>query len=213
MRSATSPFLHLSMYCDNTRDSLRFVEVHFSRIFCQKFASAFASSNFPPRRRPYCRLLGLGRGMKGPCPANRFKLQRSLRTKLNGECNVLAYDARGHGASHGSRDTVLSLDQLSMDLCALVTNLYPDLNTRGCLLVGHRCVSFRSYRLTLVTCFSMGGPVIANIAAKRLLPNVRGIVVVDVVEGTALQALSGMTALLSKRPTAFPTLTHAIQWR
>lgn len=44
------------------------------------------------------------------------------------------------------------------------------------------------------------------------IPNVQGVVVVDVVEGTALASLSHMNAVLQARPRSFPTPNAAIQW-
>lgn len=36
--------------------------------------------------------------------------------------------------------------------------------------------------------------------------------VVDVVEGTAMAALSNMQMVLSKRPTSFPSIEAAVMW-
>jgi protein phosphatase methylesterase 1 len=60
--------------------------------------------------------------------------------------------------------------------------------------------------------YSMGGSVVVDAANRRLIPNLVGIVVLDVVEGSAMEALSSMTAFLSERPREFPTIEHVIRW-
>ena len=45
-----------------------------------------------------------------------------------------------------------------------------------------------------------------------MLPQIVGLVVIDVVEGTALDALHSMQSFLRSRPSSFPTLENAIEW-
>lgn len=59
---------------------------------------------------------------------------------------------------------------------------------------------------------SMGGALAVHIAKTGAIPALAGLVVIDVVEGTALEALSSMNALLAGRPKAFRSLAHAIEW-
>ncbi|KAI9266384.1 PIN domain-like protein [Helicostylum pulchrum] len=58
----------------------------------------------------------------------------------------------------------------------------------------------------------MGGSVAVNVAHKRLLKNVIGVTVIDVVEGSAIDALSSMTKILSSRPVEFNSYGQAILW-
>lgn len=58
----------------------------------------------------------------------------------------------------------------------------------------------------------MGGSVVVNVAHKRLLKNVIGVTVLDVVEGSAIDALSSMTKILSSRPVQFNSYEQAILW-
>lgn len=39
-----------------------------------------------------------------------------------------------------------------------------------------------------------------------------GLVVIDVVEGTAIASLAHMSAILSNRPPSFPSLQVALEW-
>lgn len=57
----------------------------------------------------------------------------------------------------------------------------------------------------------MGGAV--AVEAAEIIPNVVGLCVIDVVEGSALESLSAMQSILRGRPTSFQSLEHAIQWR
>ena len=60
---------------------------------------------------------------------------------------------------------------------------------------------------------SMGGAIAIRVAASGLLKTLVGMVVIDVVEGTALAALSHMQAVLSNRPDTFASEDEAVQWR
>ncbi|CAH2003295.1 unnamed protein product [Acanthoscelides obtectus] len=56
----------------------------------------------------------------------------------------------------------------------------------------------------------MGGAV--AVEAVQHMDNVGGLCVIDVVEGTALDALSSMQSILRGRPTHFRSIPQAIQW-
>lgn len=58
----------------------------------------------------------------------------------------------------------------------------------------------------------MGGAIAVHTAAQGLIPSLSGLVVIDVVEGTALEALSSMQSFLRGRPKVFSSLEHAIEW-
>ncbi|RUO96134.1 hypothetical protein BC936DRAFT_142567, partial [Jimgerdemannia flammicorona] len=61
---------------------------------------------------------------------------------------------------------------------------------------------------------SMGGSVVTDVAHKQLLKpfHVLGLAVLDVVEGSAMEALSSMLSYLRTRPTQFRSLEQAIEW-
>lgn len=58
---------------------------------------------------------------------------------------------------------------------------------------------------------SLGGAVSAHIAANNLLPTLC-LCVIDVVEGSAMDALQSMQTYLSSRPRTFKSLEQGIQW-
>jgi protein phosphatase methylesterase 1 len=46
----------------------------------------------------------------------------------------------------------------------------------------------------------------------KLIPSLLGIIVIDVVEGTAMESLSAMQSFLRSRPTHFKSIQNAIEW-
>lgn len=61
---------------------------------------------------------------------------------------------------------------------------------------------------------SMGGAVAVNVASSEKCPaSLVGVVVIDVVEGTALGALASMQSFLRSRPQSFNSIEDAVRWR
>lgn len=50
------------------------------------------------------------------------------------------------------------------------------------------------------------------VRAAPLIPNLYGLGVIDVVEGTAMDALASMQSFLRSRPSSFGTISQAIEW-
>ncbi|GAA5990652.1 hypothetical protein JCM11641_001263 [Rhodosporidiobolus odoratus] len=133
-------------------------------------------------------------------------LAQELVEKGDGKVGVLAYDARGHGktvlppAVTSEVDLIdMSLEYMANDLVALLKAMYPvRAQAPSLILVGH----------------SMGGAVVAEACNTlvRDVAEVAGIVVIDVVEGTAIEALSGMSALIAGQPKMFDSPEDAIAW-
>jgi len=106
---------------------------------------------------------------------------------------LLAFDARGHGKSHDTRD--YSLQALGVDMMDVIH-----------YTVGR--YSLQEYDLVLVG-HSLGGAVVTRLA-HQMKP--LGLVVLDVVEGSALEALAMMNTVISKRPKGFKSYDDAIEW-
>ncbi|KAI9828702.1 MAG: Protein phosphatase methylesterase 1 [Thelocarpon impressellum] len=137
-----------------------------------------------------------------------FAVFTSELRKLLPNVGILSLDARGHGdtvvkgeAGGGSNPSLdLSLETLSSDLVSVVRltqeklgwTTLPDI-----LLMGH----------------SLGGAVVTNVASQgKLGEKVLGYVVLDVVEGSAIDALQSMQTYLSTRPSVFDSLASGIDW-
>ncbi|OXU17161.1 hypothetical protein TSAR_011490 [Trichomalopsis sarcophagae] len=106
-------------------------------------------------------------------------------------CQVMAIDLRGHGSSTTKDDGDLSINTLATDVASILESVSEN---RPVILVGH----------------SLGGAIAVRTAP--LVPNVVGVVVIDVVEGTALDALRSMQGFLRSRPSTFPTIAKAVEW-
>ncbi|KAI9295043.1 protein phosphatase methylesterase [Neoconidiobolus thromboides FSU 785] len=124
-------------------------------------------------------------------------MAKALHDMLKGACTVLSYDARGHGSTKTNEPGNLSLNQLRKDLENIIEKSVP---SGEIILVGH----------------SMGGAVAASAASvnKGQIKgkSIAGLVVIDVVEGTALAALSSMSMILDSRPKSFKSIEEGIKW-
>uniref|UniRef100_A0A8C6J5Y8 Protein phosphatase methylesterase 1 n=1 Tax=Melopsittacus undulatus TaxID=13146 RepID=A0A8C6J5Y8_MELUD len=59
---------------------------------------------------------------------------------------------------------------------------------------------------------SMGGAIAVHTAVANLVPSLLGLCMIDVVEGTAMDALNSMQNFLRSRPKTFKSLENAIEW-
>ncbi|CAI5504693.1 unnamed protein product [Closterium sp. Naga37s-1] len=114
---------------------------------------------------------------------------------MRGEVQVVAVDMRGHGATRTANDLDLSAQTLVEDVAGVARKLFGD-SPPAIVLLGH----------------SMGGAVAVRVAEQQLLPSLAGLVVVDVVEGSAVASLGHMQAVLASRPSHFPSLHKAVEW-
>ena len=111
------------------------------------------------------------------------------------DCQVLAPDLRGHGLTSTQDDYQLSNETLIGDLGDMIVQLFGEAQPPT-LVIGH----------------SMGGALAVRLCNSGLLRCVSGVGVVDVVEGSAMEALAGMSAFLRTRPSRFVSETEAIGW-
>ncbi|CAK5269955.1 unnamed protein product [Mycena citricolor] len=132
-------------------------------------------------------------------------LAKEIAGMTKGECGVLALDARRHGKTkslpEGSKeDEDLSIDILVDDLVEIISTVFPDASAApSLLLIGH----------------SMGGSVVTR-ACPRIQERkfrVTGVAVLDVVEGSAMEALPHMQNLLNSRPDGFDSVENAVEWQ
>uniref|UniRef100_H2LZ61 Protein phosphatase methylesterase 1 n=1 Tax=Oryzias latipes TaxID=8090 RepID=H2LZ61_ORYLA len=98
-------------------------------------------------------------------------------------CRVVAMDLRAHGKEN------------TLDVGKVVEVLYGE-NPPPILIIGH----------------SMGGAIAVHTATANYVPSLLGLCVIDVVEGTAMDALNSMQNFLRSRPKTFKSLENAIEW-
>ncbi|KAK7307937.1 hypothetical protein VNO77_41432 [Canavalia gladiata] len=115
--------------------------------------------------------------------------------KIKEKARVVVMDLRGHGKSLTENDLDLSVETMCNDVLAVIKELYGD-SPPAIIIVGH----------------SMGGSIAVHVAARRSLSTLAGLVVVDVVEGTAMASLIHMQKILSSRMQHFSNLEKAIEW-
>ncbi|CAG7986582.1 unnamed protein product [Penicillium salamii] len=142
--------------------------------------------------------------------------------KILPKAGILSLDARSHGRtvtssldtnrtdkspsttdaaqSEATVELDLSLETLSRDLVYVIHQTQTRMGWQSLpdmILVGH----------------SLGGAVITDVAKKgELGPKLLAYAVLDVVEGSAIDALQSMDMYLSTRPTRFPSLQSGIEW-
>lgn len=115
---------------------------------------------------------------------------------------ILSLDARGHGSTTTTGDAPLdlSLETLRTDLLSAIQETQAQMGWKelpAIVLVGH----------------SLGGAVVTDLAKSSALGNsLLGYAVLDVVEGSAMDALQSMTTYLSTRPTGFASVQAGIDW-
>jgi protein phosphatase methylesterase 1 len=115
---------------------------------------------------------------------------------------ILSPDARGHGETKNPDGDKLdlSLATLASDLLSAIMKTKVEMKWKELppiILVGH----------------SLGGAVVTELAKLGTLgTSVLGYAVLDVVEGSAMDALQSMQTYLSTRPTGFATLEMGIEW-
>eukprot|EP00834_Sanchytrium_tribonematis_P006388 NODE_465_length_7087_cov_1.060962.p4 type:complete len:272 gc:universal NODE_465_length_7087_cov_1.060962:102-917(+) len=108
------------------------------------------------------------------------------------EAQYLLCDLRGHGESLDCTD--YSLEALANDIKDTVDEVVE--LPKFVILVGH----------------SLGASIAIHLSFHLMIPRVIGIVDIDVVEGTALEALQFMKNIVQQRPEQFSTIDQAIQW-
>lgn len=132
--------------------------------------------------------------------------------KLLPEAGILSLDARGHGSTTtiyensppgDSPSEDLSLSTLSSDLLIVIQKTSQTMSWTTLpplILIGH----------------SLGGAVITDFVINKsaALPSgtILGYAVLDVVEGSAIDALQSMQTYLSTRPVGFATVEQGIDW-
>ena len=135
------------------------------------------------------------------------------KCKTQTEVEIYAVDLRNHGESLSMRDggSDFSLKRMVEDVAMILKHMFTQTKKdRKCVLVGH----------------SMGASVASSLAHRedvwtredalnvddRNRTSLAGLIVVDVVEGSALKALPMMSLQLLNRPTSFRTMRDAFRW-
>ena len=113
---------------------------------------------------------------------------------MNANFLMVAYDLRGHGKTTGPTTCILSIDNLYSDASKLIKSYQT--TDKPIFIVGH----------------SLGGAIAVKLLSRGLVENVFGIIVIDIVEETAISSLRHMPEVLETRPKTFPNTEMAVKW-
>jgi protein phosphatase methylesterase 1 len=185
--------------------------IHWSDYFAQEFyleqqrdGSGHAKFHVyltpPSSAKPPLLVLHHGAGSS----AMSFALMAKEVRKAMPDMGILAVEAREHGSvvwdAGGQVDNDLSIELLSQDLMDMLLLTQAKMGWEempNIILIGH----------------SLGGAVVTHTANTWKIGNkLLGYAVLDVVEGSAMEALKHMQAYLAARPKLFPSLPAAVEW-
>lgn len=166
----------------------------------------------PPRGEDRA-VVFVGHHGAGSCGLTFGMLAASLQAKarlLGYNCvpGVFSYDMRGHARSsslnQATENYAMGLDTLTDDAVFVINHFVRSKFPNGAVdvyLVGH----------------SLGGSVLTslvhdNLARLEQPEAIKGLVVIDIVEETAVRALSSMQTYLNHIPREFKSVDDAIEW-
>ncbi|KAK3397475.1 Alpha/Beta hydrolase protein [Sordaria brevicollis] len=136
-------------------------------------------------------------------------LSAEIRKRLP-NAGILSLDARGHGSTTitvpGQEDPGQK-PPLDLSLSTLATDLF------NVIQLTKTAMHWSDLPPIILVGHSLGGAVVTELAKSyRLGPSLLGYAVLDVVEGSAMDALQSMQTYLSTRPQGFATLKDGIEW-
>ncbi|CEG37692.1 protein phosphatase [Plasmopara halstedii] len=125
---------------------------------------------------------------------------------LKENCTLHAFDLRGHGHTQTANDEDLSIETLVQDTLHILQRVISSTGpTTG------EAANSKEPQIIIVG-HSLGGALAVRVAATGKVPSLVGVMVIDVVEGTAMASLKHMGAILERRPSCFRSHKEAINW-
>ncbi len=133
---------------------------------------------------------------------------------------IISFDFRGHGKylfysiGFNTQDNTSDLSQktLIQDTIAVLDYVVETFSEENIIVIGHRFY---------LNNFSMGGSIATKTVAHlltyeaefpKIAQKIQGLVVIDVVEGTAMEALPFMENIVKSRPKSFKNVESAISY-
>jgi protein phosphatase methylesterase 1 len=137
-----------------------------------------------------------------------FALLAAEIRRLLPNAGILSLDARGHGFTTVTSAPGTPSDELDLSLQTLTDDLY------AVITLAQQQMAWAQLPPLVLVGHSLGGAVVTSLAKepRDLAPKILGHAVLDVVEGSAIDALQSMHSYLSTRPSGFASLESAIEW-
>jgi protein phosphatase methylesterase 1 len=149
---------------------------------------------------------------------------RHLAARLGPSAAIVAMDLRGHGESRAANERDVSAATLASDVAAVATRVAESRDVFRSFPSVSVSAAAKSAppRLVLVG-HSLGGAIVARVAAGTALANVAGLVLVDAAESAAREAIPRMEASARReseasslarqsRPLGFDALRDVVEW-
>jgi protein phosphatase methylesterase 1 len=123
--------------------------------------------------------------------------------KMNDRYRIISFDFRNHGFNESTGE--LSQEILISDTIKVLEFIDKKFPDDTIIVIGH----------------SMGGSIATKTVSdvlkndekyKSICNKLSGLIVIDVVEGTAMEALPFMESIVKNRPTKFDSVEHAIEY-
>jgi protein phosphatase methylesterase 1 len=122
----------------------------------------------------------------------------ALAKLMKEQSTVVSFDFRGHGGHYRDDETEMSQANLIEDTIYIIKHVAAKYPTQSIILVGH----------------SMGGSIATktfdhmeqNKSSYPELQHIKGLFIIDVVEGSAMDALPFMESIVSSRPQQFSSV-------
>ncbi|PRW60955.1 phosphatase methylesterase 1 [Chlorella sorokiniana] len=156
-----------------------------------------------------------------------------IARRLKDKCRVIAPDLRAHGRTQAQEASDFSAATLAADVVALWQRMFGSQAGSGAADVSSSAAQAEQPGQlpqqqplqpqqeqpggahpppTVLVGHSMGGAIAVHAAALGGISSLAGVVVIDVVEGTAIASLPYMNTVLQKRPKRFASLQDAVDW-
>ncbi|KAG0258881.1 hypothetical protein BG011_003017 [Mortierella polycephala] len=135
----------------------------------------------------------------GHCALSFAATAKELQKLIGDQIRILCYDVRGHGETTSDDQLNLHVHRLASDLQNILVTLYgPSIEPTmpKLFLVGH----------------SMGGSVVTECATRAMVPNIRGIAVLDMMERNMAMAILNIKLWYEQRPQVFDSLQQVIRF-
>jgi protein phosphatase methylesterase 1 len=128
----------------------------------------------------------------------------ALAEKLKGTNTIAAFDWRGHGGHSREDESNMSTDTLIQDAIEVLNHIHQKFSNRSIIILGHAMGAALAAKTI--------GYIEQTMSGSDLQKSIQGLIMIDITEETATNALPFIQEAISNRPSEFPDLTSAIRF-